>query len=325
MNRKNLGKIVFSCVALILVLVIVYSGLQILESTVLLGGQEMKVQTRKTITKDGVDYFPRQDMNVIMLLGINREGEVQASEEWNYGYAADMVALLIFDEAAQECKVLNVNRDTMVDMPILSENGRENGTYYGQLAYSHTYGSGLEDSCENTRKTVSNLFYGINIDYYISMNIGAVAILNDAVGGVTVNVVDDFSEVDSSIPMGEVTLSGEQARVFVQTRWNVSEHLNLARIERQKEYMNKFAETFRSKTDADQAFILDTYNQVAPYILSDLPVSTLTGMVERYKDYPITAMLSLEGENVRGETYYEFYPDEEKLENLILELFYAPK
>ena len=39
----------------------------------------------------------------------------------------------------------------------------------------------------------------------------AVTILNDAVGGVTVQVQDDFSTVDASIPVGIVQLKGQQA------------------------------------------------------------------------------------------------------------------
>ena len=34
---------------------------------------------------------------------------------------------------------------------------------------------------------------------------------------------------------------------------------------------------------------------------------------------------SIRGENVLGEQYYEFYPDAEALDALILDLFYAPK
>ena len=36
-------------------------------------------------------------------------------------------------------------------------------------------------------------------------------------------------------------------------------------------------------------------------------------------------MVTPEGENVIGDEYYEFYPDEEKLDELIVRLFYAPK
>jgi len=316
---------VFASIALILVLGIVYSGLQILELTVFYGQEkEFEVRT-KTITRDGVKYFPRQDINVILLMGVNQLGAVHP-EEPNRATPADMVALVVVDEAAGSWTVLNLNRDTMVDMPELDLEGKEIGTMYAQLALAHAYGTGLEDSCENTKKAVSNFLGGVNIDYYIAMNVDAIAMLNDAVGGVTVDIVDDFSAVDASLPRGSVTLMGGQALSFVRSRTGVGDELNLSRVERQKQYMDGYAKSFKKTMEtSDIEFVLNTYNQVAPYLVSDLPVSTLTGMVERYIDYPLTGILSLEGENRRGEEFYEFYADEDKLEDLRLDLFYAPK
>lgn len=311
------------CIALILVLGIIYSGLRIWESTVLFSDHQEFVVSKKTIRKNGVDYFPRQDINVVLIMGIDQEGPVVASQEPNHGNAVDMVMLMVFDEKNQTCTLLNVNRDTMVEMPMLNDRGLESGSWFGQLAYSHTYGTGVEDSCENTVKTVSKMFNGIMIDYYIALNVDVVEILNDAVGGVTVEIVDDFSQVDPSLTKGVFTLKGRQARTFVQSRYYVGDHMNLNRIERQKEYATRFLETFREQ--ANETFVLKTYEKAAPYIVSDLPVSTLTGMIERYQSYELTEALSLEGENVLGEEYYEFYPDQEKLEALTLELFYAPK
>lgn len=324
-NRQLLWKAVFASIALILVLGIVYSGLQILELTVFYGQEkEFEVKT-KTITRDGVKYFPRQDINVILLMGMNQAGTIHP-EEPNRATPADMVALVVVDEKAGSWTVLNLNRDTMVDMPQLDPEGKEIGTVNAQLALAHAYGTGMEDSCENLKKTVSQFLGGVNIDYYIAMNVDAIAIANDAVDGVTVNVTDDFSAVDPSLPMGTVTLMGDQARSFVQSRTGVGDELNLSRVERQKQYMDGFVDSFRNTMETrDIQFVLDTYNMVAPYLLSDLPVSTLTGMVERYIDYPLTGVLSLEGENRLGEEFYEFYVDEDKLEDLRLELFYAPK
>lgn len=325
MNRQFRLKIVFVVTALILILAIVYSGLRVLESTVFYGQEkEFRVKT-KTIVRDGVRYYPRQDINVILVMGINQPGQAKA-EEPNHGNSADMVALLVFDEKAEQYTVLNLNRDTMLDMPELNEKGMEIGSVYAQLGYAHTFGTGLEDSCENTRKAVSNFLGGVTIDYYISMNIDAVALLNDAVGGVTVNVTEDFSRVDDSIPMGQVTLRGRQAQSYVQSRWYVGDELNLSRIERQKQYMDGYIAAFRRTVSSSSAgFVLDTYNSVAPYLISDLPISTLTGMVERYIDYPQKEVISLEGENRIVNNMCEFYVDEEKLEDLRLELFYAPK
>ena len=45
---------------------------------------------------------------------------------------------------------IQLNRDTMTEIQILGVNGEPAVTMTGQLALAHTYGSGEEDSCENT-------------------------------------------------------------------------------------------------------------------------------------------------------------------------------
>ena len=59
--------------------------------------------------------------------------------------------------------------------------------------------------------------------------------------------------------------------------------------------------------------------------MTDCSVNAISGMIDRYGDYEIGRVVTPEGENVLGGEYYEFYVDEEQLDKLILELFYAPK
>ena len=325
-KQKHAKRLAYFSIILILVLVILYSGLQILESTVFhtQQGGAATAET-KTITRDGMDYFPRQDVTTVLVMGIDRYGPVEDSGAYTNPGAADMVMLLIFDETRGVCDVLQFNRDTMVEMPVLGVGGRQAGTYYGQLALSHTYGSGLADSCENTRQTVSDLLYGIDIDYYAALHMDAITILNDAVGGVTVNVTDDFSAVDPTIGLGQVTLRGEQAINFVRTRKDVGDQMNLSRMERHKAYMDGFLAAFRSKREESGDFLLSAYEQAAPYLVTDCSVNVISGMLERYGGYEVGEIVSPEGENVTGEEYMEFYPDREKLDALILRLLYAPK
>ena len=327
MRKKNpLADIAFVGVVLILVLVLLYSGLRVLESTVLRPAQTGEtVSTSKTIVRENVSYFPRQDITVVLVMGIDQYGPVADSQAYNNRGAADMVMLLIFDETNETCSVLQLNRDTMLEMPVLGIGGKEAGTYFGQLALSHTYGSGLEDSCENTRKTVSDFLYGITIDHYVSMNMDAISILNDAVGGVRVNVTEDFSQVDPSIGMGMVTLKGEQAVHFVRTRKDVGDQLNLSRIDRQKAYMESFVDAFRETRERDPELIVNAYEAVSPYLVTDCSVNAISGMIDRYGEYAVSEVVSPEGRNVMGEQYFEFYVDEEKLDELIMRLFYAPK
>lgn len=325
-KRTHTGDILVFGAALILLAIMLYSGFRILESTVFYEPPvAVEDKQQKTIIRDGTEYFPRQNMTVVMVLGIDQYGVVEKSESYNNHGAADMIMLLTFDEEDEVCNILHLNRDTMVEMPVLGIGGREAGTLFGQLALSHTYGTGLEDSCENTRKTVSNLLYGLNIDHYVAMNMDAIAILNDAVGGVEVTVTEDFSQVDPSIKLGTTTLMGEQAVTFVRTRKNVGDQLNLTRIERQKEYLDGFADAFRKKQEQSPDFIANAYRNVSDYIVTDCSVNAVSGMIDRYGRYSIGEVLTPPGENVMGNEYFEFYVDEAELDALILRLFYAPK
>ena len=323
--KKHVREAVFFAVILILVLTMLYSGLRILESTVLRPVQDEETFVSKTITRDGVDYFPRQDITTVLVMGIDQYGPVEDSGSYTNTGASDMNMLLIFDEVNEICTVLHLNRDTMLEMPVLGLGGKQAGTYYGQLALSHTYGTGLSDSCENTRRTISDFLYGIDINYYVAMHMDAISILNDAVGGVAVHNTEDFSGVDPTIGMGQITLLGDQAVNYVRTRKDVGDQLNLSRIQRQQKYLDGFVAAFRQKQETETEFILSAYEQVQPYLVTDCSANAISGMIDRYGDFQVGEVVIPEGRNVLGEEYYEFYVDEEKLDELILRLFYAPK
>ena len=165
----------------------------------------------------------------------------------------------------------------------------------------------------------------MTIDYYVAMNMDAIPILNDAVGGVTVTVVDDFSKVNPSITKGELTLRGDQVIDFVRTRKDVGDQRNVTRMERQKEYVDNFLQALYEKRNEDLNFVVATYEDIAPYIVTDCSVDTLNNLLSRYMDFEIKNVVSPEGTSIVVDGHYEFHADEEKLDALIVDLFYAPK
>ena len=284
-----------------------------------------ETQPSKTITRDGVDYFPRQDITTVLVLGIDRFGKVEDSGAYTNTGAADMDVLLIFDETAKKCTMLQLNRDTMLEMPVLGLGGKPAGTMVGQLALAHTFGTGLEDSCENSRQAISDFLYGNRIDYYVSMNMDAIAILNDAVGGVTVNVTEDFSSVDPTIKMGEMTLKGQQAITYVRSRQGVGDQQNTSRMQRQQEYLQGFLKALQAKRKDNSQFLLDAYEDAKDYLISDCSPNGLSVLLDRYSEYEIGEIVTPKGKSVKGEQYMEFHVDEKELDKLLLRLFYAPK
>lgn len=312
--------------ALILVGIVLYSGLRYLESTVFYKEQPEPVrQSTRTITRDGVDYYPRQDITTLLFMGIDEYGPARDSMSYNNPGESDVVLLVVFDEAAKNYHILALNRDTMVEMPILGLGGKRAGTKVAQLALSHTYGSGLQDSCENVKETLAMLLGDSFVDYYISMNMDAIAILNDAVGGVTVTVEEDFSEINSGITKGILTLQGEQALDYVRVRKNLGDQKNITRMKRQEEYVNSFLTALSGKSDGNTEFLLSVYEKLAPYLVTDCSFNTFSALMERYQGFTLGDTMTPEGENIIVNGFYEFHLDEAKMDALILELFYRPK
>ena len=326
MRRRRRQNLIVTGLVLLLVLILAFSVFRIVQKLSDIPGEDtMQTTVSKTIVHEGVEYFPRQDIDVFLLMGVDKYGPVEDSGSYNNDGETDMVMLLVFDQAAETFSVLNLNRDTMLEMPVLGVGGRPAGTSYGQIALAHTYGSGLEDSCENTVAAVSGLLNGIRIDHYIAMNMDAIAVLNDAVGGVSVNVTEDFSAAGTDIPMGETVLYGQQAIDYVRYRMDVGDQMNVSRMERQNQYVAAFLTALRRKMETDSDFVVKTYEDAAPYLVTDCSSTVLSSVLEHYGHYGLGETVTLEGENRKGEVYMEFYADPDALKQLTVDLFYAPK
>lgn len=268
-------------------------------------------------------YKPKDYLDTVLLLGIDSFGKVYESASYNNSNKADFIALLIFDNNNQTCTVLQINRDTIAEIPVLGVTGEKAGTITGQLALAHTYGNGLELSCKNTVKAVSNFLYQIEIENYLSMNMDAVAALNDVVGGVEVEVLDDFSQVDPTLVKGEkVVLTGEQALTYVRGRGNVGDQTNISRMNRQRQYMGAFAKKIRTAYESDSELVLNAYNAIADYTVTDCSITVLSDTAERLSSYEIKEIITPEGEIVESGEFIEFHADNEKLKELIISLFY---
>lgn len=326
MKKIGFKKLAVSVLLLFLVLAAIYSGLHHLESTVLHPQEQAQETTpKKTVDVEGTAYFPRQDITTLLVMGIDQYGPAVSSGYNQNKGRADMLLLLILDQTNERYDILCLNRDTMATMPYIGVLGDRAGTYYGQLGLAHTFGDGMEQSCEVVRDAVSDLLGGVTIDYYVSMRMDAVAMINDAVGGVTVDITEDFSKVDPTMPTGLTTLLGQQALTYVQNRRDVDDQLNLSRMERQKKYMSGFMTAFQNKRQENSNFLLKVYDQVSDYLVSDCSIQVINGLLSRCADYSQGQILSPQGENVLGEDHYEFYVDEEALQELVLSLFYSQK
>jgi len=272
-------------------------------------------------------YAPAESLETILILGIDTSESAASADTAKDGMGqADFLELLILDKAAEEFQLLHLNRDTMAEIFQTDLYGRNAGSFRGQLALAHAYGRDPNDGCRQTVKSVETLLYGIEIDHYISFTMDAVSILNDRVGGVTLSLMDDFTQLDPAYRAGTVvTLTGAQALVYVRERGALEDSTNLRRMERQRQYIDGLFKAYNeAAAAAGEAFSVDTLLEVNAYMVSDCTADQLSDLAETLQQYTYTGIRTLEGQVIEGHTHVEFQLDESAAQRTVLDLFYAP-
>ena len=272
---------------------------------------------------DSVEYKLNKNIETVLVMGLDKFSDEVDSSSYDNDQQADFLMLFVLDNQNKTCKAIHINRDTMVEMDVLGVAGQKVGTTTQQIALSHTYGNGQNVSCRNTTKAVSNLLDGIDVTHYLSVTMDAVPVFNDLVGGVTVEVLDDFTGIDDTLVKGEkVTLMGDKALTYVRNRYGLENSTNSNRMIRQKQYIEELYRITREKTKSDENFVLTAWQELSQYAVSDCYEQDLLRIYEKISGYEYLGTVNIEGKSLVGESFMEFYPDEEKLEKLVLEMFY---
>lgn len=279
------------------------------------------------ILYQGKRYKRNSYMKAILLIGVDTKGEMGEAVAGSGGQA-DGLFLVAQDTARNQAKVLMIPRDTMTEIVLTDLSGNVLGKDVQHLTLAYAYGDGREQSCEYLKDAVSELLDGLFIDHYMSVNISALPILNDAVGGVTVTLkTEELESRDEQLKKGStVTLKGEQAELFVRYRDVETPQSALERMERQKQYMTSWLDALWKQSAADSQLLPEMMEQLEPYMVTDMAkdqyldmAMDLTGSGERLLTEDI---LTLPGEGVETELFDEYHADKEAVAPMILDLFY---
>lgn len=278
------------------------------------------------IRYNGKTYAYKQNCLTFLCMGIDKKGEMEASEDLLEGGQADAIFLAVLDPDEQKISVIGVNRDTMTEISVYDENGLYIGKRTAQIALQHGYGDGMEMSCERMVEAVSHLFYGIPIHGYCSLNMEVITLLNDEIGGVTVTVPEDLT-VRGTLKWEagqQVHLLGEDAYTFVQYRDTKTAQSAEGRLARQKQYLQAFITQAKAAMRENMTLPLSLYELVTPYMVTDISAEEAVYLAAQALSYSFRPedIHTLEGEVVMGEKYEEFYQDDTALYELILQVFY---
>lgn len=281
------------------------------------------------ITYNGQEYEYNENIETFLVLGLDKYDGAFSSDSHESGVQADFLMLFVFNNETKQTTAIQINRDTMTQVNKLSIGGTSVvSSYTAQIALAYNYVDDDNDKirCRNTKDSVEYLLNGIRVDHYFSLTMDAVIASCDLVGGVEVTVLDDFTGIDDTLVKGEtVTLTGEQALVYVRTRYGMEDSTNTTRMARQEQYINAFYDKIDARIDSDGDFLIRLVDTLDDYVVYDSSDQKMLSFAEKFEDYEFLGIRELDGESKLGEEFMEFYPYEESIWEIVLDLFYVPK
>lgn len=288
-----------------------------------MAGQALNApQKAVSLTYQGQEYPMKEHLQTVLLIGTDgtegyEEKENVLQDYYNYNQA-DFLVLLVMDTEAGTTEVIQLNRDTMTDVPWLDVIGNYGGTEFKQLCLAFNSGDGGRASCLNTVDAVSALLFDAPIQHYIQIPMSGIPVLNNLVGGVPVTIPEDLSNVDPAFVMGAtVHLTGDQAEKFVRARRGLENDTNQARIFRQQIYLESFQKQARKAIDSDSEFLLKLVEKTGEFLQTDLTAQQLSDLMESLNQSAISPIRTAEGTLIAGSEHYEFFVDEASLWEIV--------
>ena len=158
----------------------------------------------------------------------------------------------------------------------------------------------------------------------MALDMGGITALNDALGGVTVTLEDDFSALDPEMRKGAtITLRGRQAEYFVRGRMNVGDGTNASRMRRQQAFIRGAEEMIRQGMKEDMNYIGKLYDALDGHVQTDIERGWLINRAYACRDYQIPDVKTLAGSRAIGEDgFVEFHADADALSDMLATEFF---
>lgn len=278
------------------------------------------------IRYQGKVYDYNENILTFLCMGIDVDDVLSDRQQgWDSGQA-DAIFLLVLNPDTRRMSIIAIDRNTMTDVDMYDQENNFLGTVQAQVNLAHGYGDGREKSAENQVKAVSRLMYELPIHGYCAINLPAIYILNDTIGGVDVTIPEDFTPEYFQFSPGEaVHLDGRLAYFFIRYRnVNVEESARM-RLQRQKQYLFAFVEKAKQEFAGDVTLPLKLFNAAAPSMVTDLTAEEVVYLASEAAGYTFSEedLIVLPGVTDCSGEFDEFYVDQNALKQIIINVFYT--
>ena len=252
------------------------------------------------MTVNGKKYKRNSDVHTVLFMGIDKSEKAELHRTPGENGQSDSLNLLAVNRAEKTAQIIQISRDSMVNIDIYGASGEKLMSEEGQIALQYAYGDGEEESCRLTSKKVSELMYGVEIDSYVSLTMDGMIAAADELGGITLTVPADYTAIDPGFAKGDtLTLNGEMA------------------MERQAQFMQALIVKLQGL--GSNSRYLSLYEKMEPYMVTNMTAEEMMELSE----YEIASdMMKVPGEVIEKDGHAQYIVDNKKLQQIILKVFY---
>jgi len=337
-NKKNGGSIFFVILAIIAVAAGVFVFLEYRDrQSIELASVPVDTQTETPgavgetesaekkiagtrITWQGKEYTYNQNIRNILFIGVDKKEEMQIQDYAGRGGQADCLILLSLNTKDKTATMLNISRDSIVNLDIYDMSGDFLAEERGQIALQYAYGDGEKRSCWLQKKAVTELLHDIPINSFIALNIDGISTIADVLGGVELTVPEDYTSIDPSFVKGEtIVLKGDKAERYVRYR-DINEFgSNNGRMERQNQFLRALVSLLKKKVSENSAYVDTLLTAGKPFMTTDMTVD----QIKELADYDLDeTFIKVPGETQPGAEHDEYIIDDDNLMELLIKMFY---
>ena len=310
-RRRKRGEIIL-CVLLVVILAGAFGAAKLYASLKLWEG---KAEKSDFVASADVSSEAKDQLLNIALLGTDGDG-----------FRTDVNMVASLNLTTKEVHLISVPRDTRVVMTddmiaYLEKNGRTvpqaNGVY-GQCKLTEVHAYAGEGNRSTFSVAMLEEILGIDIDYYVKVDLDAFKDIVDAVGGVEFDVQERLYYSDPAQGLyidlypGPQVLDGEKAEMLVRFREGYAQK-DLKRIEVQQEFLTAFISQVCSSDKIMSN--LDSYIKIfMEKVESDMPVATALKYASYVKEIDPASITT---DTIPGEGGAYFDMDEEGTKELV--------
>ena len=321
MKRKTKQNLFLIGVAILVIGVILFFVLRDKDESYSSDFQESNRED--TIVYGGKEYRYNEHLSNYVFMGVDTREPITEYETREESGRADAIFLLSYDRVKKTVKCISIPRDTMTNVRMIAPDGTDLGTSVEHINMQYAFGDGKDESCRLVKEAVSALLYDIPIQGYCSLNMDGIAAAVEVLGSVEMVLADDSLEAVNSeyVKGAKITVTKENAEQIIRHRDTDVSQSAIARTNRQKELMKAVSDCAREKSTQDADFIVDMYESLKPYMVSNIGNDVLADLLEAKFDSE-NGVIDIPGEGVEGELYDEYHIDETSLYELVLQMFY---